>query len=144
MLRVYPIRPVPAPRQVASDKYKPRPPVLRYRAFRDEVELRHVQLPRPFHHVVFVLAMPDSWSEQTKASAEGMAHMQKPDRDNLEKALLDSVYGEDSHVWDGRTTKLWGRMDLIIVSREQIDVQQPMPLQQYYTMAQQVQARACW
>lgn len=43
-------------------------------------------------------------------------HMQKPDKDNLEKALLDCVFEEDSHVWDGRVSKLWGWTGAIIIT----------------------------
>lgn len=135
MIRVYPILPISAPRQVARDKFKPSNHVLRYRAFRDEVRIRHVQLPRPFHHVIFILPVPNSWSTKQKQAMEGMPHEAKPDRDNLEKALLDSVYGEDQHVWDGRTTKLWGQRGMIIVSREQIPIVPPFDLRAYYIAA---------
>lgn len=116
MIKIYPIVPVSAPRQVRKDAWDPSAHVQRYRAFRDEVRIRGVQLPRPFHHVIFVMPMPQSWSQNKKRAHDGMPHECKPDRDNLEKALLDSVYGEDSHVWDGRCTKLWGYEGLIIVS----------------------------
>lgn len=132
MIRVYPIIPVSAPRQVRRDAFDPSDHVKRYRAFRDEVRIRHVQLPRPFHHVIFVMPMPKSWSKRQQQQSEGYPHEQKPDRDNLEKALLDSVYGEDSHVWDGRCTKLWGSEGLIIVSQEQIAVTIPFDLTPYY------------
>ncbi|MGU0055537.1 RusA family crossover junction endodeoxyribonuclease [Enterobacter hormaechei] len=39
----------------------------------------------------------------------GKPHQQKPDKDNLEKALLDAIFDDDSRVWDGRVTKVWGR-----------------------------------
>lgn len=105
---------------------------MRYRAFRDEVRLKHVQLPRPFHHVLFVMEMPPSWSKAKRIAMHGMPHEQKPDRDNLEKALLDSVYGEDSHVWDGRATKIWGTQDLIVVSRDNMPIAVPLDLSPFY------------
>lgn len=37
----------------------------------------------------------------------GKPHQQRPDKDNFEKAFLDAVCEEDSHIWDGRETKLW-------------------------------------
>ena len=37
---IYDITPCPKPRQTQSDKWKKRPPVLRYRAFADEVRLK--------------------------------------------------------------------------------------------------------
>lgn len=99
------------------------------------MRIHHVQLPRPFHHVVFVLEMPRSWSKAKRLAMEGQLHEQKPDRDNLEKALLDSVYGEDSHVADGRVTKLWGSEDLIIIGSDNLlptPIQTPVDLQAFY------------
>lgn len=131
MIRVYPICPVPAPRQVNRDKFNPSPGVQRYRAFRDEVRITHVQLPRPFHHVIFILPMPTSWPGKKRTALMGMPHEQKPDRDNLEKALLDSVYGEDCQVWDGRSTKIWGPQGMIIVSRENLEIVLPFDLRPF-------------
>lgn len=131
MIRVYPITPVPAPRQVARDKFNPSASVQRYRAFRDECRLRHVQLPRPFHHVIFILPMSRSWSGKERLRLMGMPHEMRPDRDNLEKALLDAVYGEDCQVWDGRATKLWGPQGMIIVSRENLDITLPFDLRPF-------------
>lgn len=97
--------------------------------------IHHIQIPRPFHHVVFVLEMPRSWSKAKRLAMNGQLHDQKPDRDNLEKALLDSVYGEDCHVADGRVTKLWGTKDLIIVSGSSVfpeDETYPISLERFY------------
>ena len=52
--------------------------------------------------------------------------------ESLEKALLDSVYGQDSHVWDGRATKLWGQMGLLILSPQPIPITLPFDLSEYY------------
>jgi Holliday junction resolvase RusA-like endonuclease len=131
VITVYPITPVPAPRQVRKDAYNPSPMVQRYRAFRDEVAVRHVQLPTPYHHVIFVLPMSTSWPGSKRAKLLGMPHQFRPDRDNLEKALLDSVFGEDSHVWDGRSTKLWGGQGLIIISDHDIPITLPFDLRPY-------------
>lgn len=46
---------------------------------------------------------------------DGKPHQQTPDKDNLEKALLDAVYDNDCRVWDGRVSKIWGREGKIIV-----------------------------
>ncbi|MBG3071584.1 RusA family crossover junction endodeoxyribonuclease, partial [Proteus mirabilis] len=45
----------------------------------------------------------------------GKPHQQKPDKDNLEKALLDAIFDDDSRVWDGRVTKVWGKRGQIII-----------------------------
>jgi Holliday junction resolvase RusA-like endonuclease len=134
VIHVYPITPVPAPRQTRADQWKdpPRPPVARYRAYCDELRLRQVRVPEPFHHAVFVLPMPPSWRVKQRAAHEGMPHQQKPDRDNLEKALLDALFENDASVWDGRTTKLWGTQGLLILSAQPIGIVLPFDLSEYY------------
>lgn len=106
-LRWHPIVPVPAPRQVKKDKFNPTDAVLRYRAFRDEVALRHVTIDRLPAFFMFVLPMFPSWSGAKRTRMRGMPHEQTPDKDNLEKALLDAIYGDDSHIWWTGSLKIW-------------------------------------
>lgn len=110
---VYSIVPNTKPRMTRSDRWKQRPCVMKYWAFKDEVKLHKVELPDSYH-VIFVLPMP-KWTKKKRAELDGQPHRQTPDKDNLEKALLDAIYGDDSHVWDGRVTKLWGVKGQIIV-----------------------------
>ncbi|WP_336242107.1 RusA family crossover junction endodeoxyribonuclease [Enterobacter cloacae] len=76
----YIITPVGKPRMTRRDKWKQRPPVMRYR-----------------------MAM------------DGQPHQQKPDLDNLKKSLLDALFEDDSHIWDARTSKVWGEIGMIII-----------------------------
>lgn len=46
---------------------------------------------------------------------DGKPHQQKPDKDNLEKALLDAIFDDDSRIWDGRVSKVWGATGMIRV-----------------------------
>jgi len=135
MVYVYPINPCPAPRQVGRDAWNPSPPVLRYRAFRDECTLRGVAIPLEFHHAIFVLQMPATWSARKRAEHEGRRHQSKPDRDNLEKALLDACCPSDAHIWNGQTTKLWGARGLIIVSDRALPIAEPLDLTPFYKAA---------
>lgn len=96
-MKRYPIDPVPAPRQVRSDLWDPRNSVLRYRAFRDEVRLHKVKI-RDGSLIRFLMPMPESWSKAKRAKMLGEPHRQKPDLDNLLKALLDSVFENDQHI----------------------------------------------
>lgn len=112
---IYDINPIPKPRMTSCDRWKKRPPVLRYFAFKDEVKLKKVIVPLSHYHITFIIPMPKSWSKKKKAAMQGKPHQQKPDKDNLEKALLDAVFEEDSLVWDGRVTKLWGEKGQIKV-----------------------------
>lgn len=112
--KIYNIVPNTKPRMTQRDKWKKRPCVLQYHAFKDEVRLKKVDLPEAYH-IIFILPIPESWSKKKKAAMDGQPHKQTPDKDNLEKALLDAIYGDDSHKWDGRVTKIWGKVGQIIV-----------------------------
>jgi Holliday junction resolvase RusA-like endonuclease len=97
------------------DKWKQRPCVVAYWAFKDEVRIRKVHVPVCDTHVTFVLPMPPSWSKKKRAAMDGAPHQQTPDVDNLVKALLDAIYANDCHVYDIRGSKFWGVDGKIIV-----------------------------
>lgn len=114
--KAYPIKPVPKPRMTIRDRRgDKRPCVARYHAFKDACRLLGVNLPLSGYHVVFVMPMPKSWSKSKREAFYLTPHQQRPDKDNLEKALLDAVYGEDCKVWDGRVSKIWGINGEIII-----------------------------
>lgn len=117
-IQVFDINPVAYVRQTQSDRWKKRPSVLRYRAFRDEVAHKIKELPMDFFHVVFILPVPASWSQKRKLATIGRPHLGRPDKDNLEKGLIDAVYrfGDDGHVWNTASTKLWGGTGAIIIA----------------------------
>ena len=115
----YLITPVPAPRMTRSDKWAKRPCVMRYFAFRDEVKLRKVTIEPFGSHIIFYLPMPKSWSRKKKAKMLGMPHQQTPDTDNLGKAILDAVFGDDSHVYDIRFSKYWSDIGKIEIKEIQ-------------------------
>lgn len=114
-MKTFDIVPVPKPRQTRADKWKKRPPVLRYRSFCDEVRLKGLKLPESGYHIIFVLPMPESWSKKKRQQYNGQPHQQKPDKDNLEKALLDALFTDDCRIWDGRVTKIWGEKGQILI-----------------------------
>lgn len=105
-MKTYNIQPVPKPRQTRSDKWKQRPCVMRYRAFADSVRKSGVEIGDTVG-VTFFLPMPPSWSKKKRKEMDGRAHQQKPDIDNLVKALLDAVFDDDSHVYFVRAEKYW-------------------------------------
>lgn len=124
MIVLYPVVPVPAPRQVARDKFKPGRGVKRYRAYRDLLQILHASCPQPFHHVLFLLPMPPSWKRSQVEAQYLEPHQQTPDRDNLEKAFLDSCFANDCEVWNGQSTKLWYEFGAILVADRQMDLRQ--------------------
>ena len=103
----YPIPPCPAPRQTRSDRWKKRPCVERYRAFRDLVKLHRVDIPEYGAVITFAMPMPMSWSKTKCDRMRGQPHRQKPDLDNLLKALLDAVFADDCRVWSYSASKIW-------------------------------------
>ena len=123
LVSIYPIAGMAKPRMTKRDKWKGRPIVLRYHAYKDELRLHRVALDlQRFYHVIFVLPMPRSWSNKRKNGMAYTPHMQTPDTDNLEKGLLDALFGDDRSAWDGRCTKVWGYEPLILVSARTLDV----------------------
>ncbi len=102
----YDITPLAKPRMTRADKWKQRPEVLRYRAFKDECRLKKVTLAYTFR-VTFYIEMPKSWSAKKRASHNLQPCQQKPDVDNLIKGLMDAVLEDDAHVWYVEAAKLW-------------------------------------
>lgn len=115
--KVYPVAPVSKPRMTQRDKWAKRKPVLEYYAYKDELRMRGVQLPESGYHVIFVIEVPASWSARKKLEAYGKPHQSKPDKDNLEKGLMDALFEDDSKVWDGRVTKIWGPSGAIAIGK---------------------------
>ena len=68
----YPITPVAKPRQTQSDKWRQRPCVMRYRAFKDKCQDYAVHLPEAGAKVTFWIQMPRSWSKRKRAEMGGV------------------------------------------------------------------------
>lgn len=63
--------------------------------------------------VVAFFAMPKSWSKRKREALEGQFHTQKPDADNVLKAIKDGLndvaWIDDCQVCDARVVKRWAR-----------------------------------
>lgn len=91
-----------------SDKWKERPIVMRYRAFADELRLLWGVSNVPDRiSLTFFIPMPYSWSAKKKEEMRLMPHHQKPDIDNLVKAVLDAMCEDDSYIYAIRAEKYW-------------------------------------
>ena len=107
------ITPCPKPRMTKADRWRKRPSVLKFFAFRDAVR----EWPRETMHnkilemesfeIEFHVPMPKSWSKKKRGYMNGAAHQQRPDLDNYLKAWKDSVFEEDSIVWRVKASKMW-------------------------------------
>ena len=112
--QVFDINPVPKPRQTRSAHWKKTPSDKRYYAFKDAIR-SSVVVPESGYHVLFVLKMPLSWSKKKKKEMRHKPHQSRPDLDNMTKAFFDACYKEDSHIWDGRCSKVWGDTGKIVL-----------------------------
>lgn len=111
----YNITPMGKPRMTQRDKWKQRPCVMRYRAFKDQVRALGVEVPDSGATVIFYVPMPKSWTKTKRSFLDGKSHQQRPDIDNMLKALLDAVYEEDCQIWDIRVKKIWAQEGAISV-----------------------------
>jgi Holliday junction resolvase RusA-like endonuclease len=102
-----------------SDKWNKRPAVVNYYQFKDDIRQAAAEanftLGEAFE-VEFVIPMPTSWSTKKKDRMAGKPHKQKPDLDNLTKALKDALAKDDSYIWRENATKVWGHEGHIIIA----------------------------
>lgn len=102
------ILPMGAPRQTQRDRWKKRPVIERYHAYRDQLRyaLPSYELGLELH-IIFYLPLKASYSKKKKAELLGTLHSEKPDIDNLVKGFMDAFGGEDKHVAILRAEKYW-------------------------------------
>jgi Holliday junction resolvase RusA-like endonuclease len=102
-----PILPVPKPRMTQRDRWAKRPAVVRYHTFCDELRLRYKgELPERLYLVIH-MPMPKTWSNKKRKAMLLEPHRQRPDIDNLIKAVLDALCEDDSNIHEVHACKLW-------------------------------------
>ena len=112
------IRPIPKPRMVKSDTWKKRKVVLDYWNFKDKINILAKQkglILGSSLKIDFFLKMPDTWSKKKKLEMTGKPHQQRPDIDNLYKALTDCLLKEDSQIYKVQMAKYWSDEDKICI-----------------------------
>jgi Holliday junction resolvase RusA-like endonuclease len=117
---IIPVTPRGKPRMTRSDKWNHRDCVTRYWEFKDRLREHLTEIPQPCL-MVFVFPMPESWKEKKKAIMRGQPHQKTPDIDNIEKAILDALYKNDSHIWNVHHIKIWGDEGKILIKPISID-----------------------
>jgi Holliday junction resolvase RusA-like endonuclease len=120
-----PATPIGKPRMTKRDKWKKRTCVLKYRDWADLA--RAVAGPLPPADTVLSLSwvatfVPAASHSKAKRDAMiGQLHRQKPDRDNIDKAVLDALYPDgDAAIPGGTLLKVWGttaKLEIEIVCR---------------------------
>jgi Holliday junction resolvase len=125
------MRPYPSPRPRATARggyasvYMP----AEYKKHKELVQtyFPKLQLTGPLMvNMEFYFRPPKSWSKKKLAESLNNWHTQKPDKDNLEKTIMDAmnghVYKDDSQVCVGQTLKKWAIEDKIVVTIAELEV----------------------
>ena len=126
---LFDIIPMGAPRLSQSDKWKTNPNhldpnkrqrrcVTEYFAFKNMLTLQAKQLNfelGKIYDALYLIPMPNSWSEKKKQTMNGMPCEVKPDTDNITKAIKDTLRKNDSDIWYEKAEKRWAFNGSIII-----------------------------
>ncbi len=105
-------KPMGKPRMTRCDVWKKRPVVLRYREYCDHIRAAAGTLPSHVYSVIVFayLPMPESWPKKKREAMVTDLMQQKPDWDNIGKAVCDALFEEDSMITGGQTWKFWCKL----------------------------------
>ena len=74
--------------------------------------------------LAFRMPMPASWSKRRRSEMDGQPHTQKPDIDNLAKAIMDALNGvawvDDGQVFTVGSIKGWGPAGAVLVEIREV------------------------
>lgn len=107
-----------------SDRWRKRPCVLSYWSWKDRARDSYASLgcieESRITSVNWVacFAPPRSWSKKKKEAHIGQYHRSKPDKDNIDKALLDALFDRDELIPSGCHIKIWGERHFLLVEIE--------------------------
>ena len=113
------LRALPKVRMTVSDRWKKRTCVLRYweyaDALRKSAEDQNFRLSDEIS-IVFYFKPSPSKSKKVREAMYGKPHKQKPDIDNLLKAVMDILRKEgDESIWNIQIRKYWAEENKIII-----------------------------
>jgi Holliday junction resolvase RusA-like endonuclease len=126
---LFDVVPMGAVRMSQSDRWKTNPnhldprkrqrkSVTEHFAFKDALRLQAKSMGfelKTYLDCVFMMPMPDSWSEKKKDKMNGLPCKVRPDIDNLCKIVVDSLKSEDGDVWSIKAEKRWAYKGSIII-----------------------------
>lgn len=126
---LFDVIPMGAVRMSQSDRWKTNPNhtdpkkrqrevVTKYFAYKDTLRWQAKQMKYEFKNhldVVFIVPIPDSFSEKKKQRLNGTPVKTKPDIDNYVKAFMDALKTEDGDVWYNKAIKVYGFKGSILV-----------------------------
>lgn len=100
----------------SKSTYKGAQRYLKYRDWKEKVSsLFCVDFDPISLDLVCSIKMPKSWSKKKKAEMNGKPHNQKPDIDNIGKAIMDACIKEDKAIYRFLGLKFWGYDNQICV-----------------------------
>ncbi len=126
---IFDVIPMGAVRMTQSDRWKTNPnhpdpakrqrkEVTQYFAFKNTIVYQAKQMNyemKDYFDAVYLIPMPNSWSEKKKERMNGFPCKVKPDTDNITKAIKDALKKSDSEVWYEKAEKRWAYKGSIIV-----------------------------
>lgn len=126
---LFDIVPMGAPRMSSSDRWKTNPNhadpnkrqrevVTRYFVYKDTLLWQAKELNftlGTFLDAVFIIPMPDSWSEKKKKLMNKRLCETKPDTDNIIKGICDTFSKNDANISKKHAEKRWGYFGSIII-----------------------------
>ena len=123
---VYFAKPIGKPRMTQRDKWAQRPAVMRYREWADGLRSLFVKPLPPANQVkslswMATFAPAASCPKKMRVELMGTLHRDRPDRDNVDKAILDVLFKEDSGIACGSVEKRWGwenKLEILIELNE--------------------------
>lgn len=106
------------PRATRSDKWNKRPCIVRYREMADHMRLQAREqsfTPCAAIKATVGIQMPKSWSIKKKKEFLGTPHQQKPDVDNITKAIMDILCKDDAFIYHIDIKKFWAEKNIILI-----------------------------
>lgn len=121
--------PLGKPRMTQSDKWKTNPEhpdpdkrkrevVHNYHLWQNRIRMQAEKMNFNIGkslEAVFFIPMPESWSKSKKEKLLGMPCEEKPDTDNIIKAICDTFSKEDKSMWWIKCEKRWAYYGSIII-----------------------------
>jgi Holliday junction resolvase RusA-like endonuclease len=95
-----------------------RPAVTKYFAFKNTLTAQALEMGYELGkwlEAVYLIPMPESWSNKKKEKMNGLPCESKPDTDNITKAIKDAMLKNDSAVWWEKAEKRWAYRGSIII-----------------------------
>lgn len=102
----------------ADPKKRQRKVVMQYFAYKSALFVLAKQMKFELNEVLdalYLIPMPDSWSEKKKQRMNGLPCKVKPDTDNITKGIKDALKKNDSDIWWEKAEKRWAYNGSIII-----------------------------